>query len=300
MKSVAIFSAEPHRGWLPWGALAPFLALLFVLGPTFLAVIILNRFGLINREGPVSFEGIAAYALSAFTVVGLVVICWVRFVERRPLATIGFTLPGSLRKLTRGHLIGCASIVAVVVVTWIAGGYTASGYGQAWHEPLALLKIAALLGCFLVQGSVEEIVFRGWMLSAVARKFNLPWAIGLSSFIFCLLHYSPGLNWLVMSNLVLFSLFACAWAIRRNNIWGVMGWHAGWNWLLATGFDLPVTGIDLNLPALLAVMSPQGSDYLTGGAQGPEGSIACTVLFVGGIAWLLRSKTKPVPAQDGA
>jgi membrane protease YdiL (CAAX protease family) len=95
------------------------------------------------------------------------------------------------------------------------------------------------------------------MLSAVARKFNLPWAIGLSSFIFCLLHYNPGLNWLVILNLVLFSLFACAWVLRKNSLWGIMGWHAGWNWLLATGFELPVTGLDLKLPALLVALSPQ-------------------------------------------
>jgi CAAX protease family protein len=287
MKSVAIFSPEPHRGWLPWGALAPFLALLFVLGPTIPIVIALGRYGLVDPSGPASFEGIAAYALLAFTAVGLLVLGWVRFVERRPLATIGFTAPGGLRRFSLGHLIGCGSIVAVIAATWVAGGYAASGFGEAWNQPFALLKIAALLGCFVIQGSVEEIVFRGWMLSAVARKFNLPWAIGLSSLIFCLLHFSPNLNWLVMLNLVLFSLFACTWAIKKNNIWGVMGWHAGWNWLLATGFQLPVTGIDVHLPALLAAMRPQGSDYLTGGAQGPEGSVACTLLFLGGIAYLL-------------
>ncbi len=287
MKSRAIYSPEPHRGWLPWGALAPFLALVFVLAPTIPIVIVLDRLGYFGgAEGPVGYQGVALYTLLAFTAVGLLVLAWVRFVERRPLATIGLTPPGGAGIFTRGHLIGCASIVAVIVATWIAGGYEATAYGPAWHEPSALLKIALLLLCFVVQASVEELVFRGWMLSAVARKFNLAWAVGLSTFVFCLLHFNPGLNWLVILNLVLFSLFVCAWSLKKNNIWGAMGWHAGWNWLLAIGFQLPVTGLDVKLPALLVAMTPQGSDYLTGGAQGPEGSLACTALFVGGIVYL--------------
>jgi membrane protease YdiL (CAAX protease family) len=213
-------------------------------------------------------------------------------VERRPLATIGLKWPGGAGVFTRGHLIGCGSIVAVILVTWLAGGYEATAFGPAWQSPGSLLKIAALLLCFCVQGGVEEIVFRGWMLSAIARKFNLPWAIGLSSLLFCLMHFKPGLNWLVYLNLVLFALFACAWSLKRDNIWGIMGWHAGWNWLLATGFQLPVTGIETNLPALLAEMRPEGSDYLTGGGQGPEGGLAFTLLSTGAIIYLLLSKRR--------
>jgi len=289
MNSRAIYSPEPHRGWLPWGALAPFLALLFVLVPIIPTVIWFSRLGLFGREGPEGFEGIALYSLLAFTGTGLLVLGWTHFVEKRPLATIGLTRPGGAKTFTRGHLIGCASIIAVILATWIAGGYHATAYAPAWLSAGSLLKIVTLLFCFAIQGSVEEIVFRGWMLSAVARKFNVAWGVGLSTFIFCLLHFNPGLNWLVILNLVLYSLFACTWALKRNTLWGIMGWHAGWNWLLATGFQLPVTGIDVKLPALIAAMVPQGSDYLTGGGQGPEGSIACTILFAGGFIYLLKT-----------
>lgn len=292
MNSRAIYSPEPHRGWLPWGALTPILALVFFIAPTFPIMFGLVKLGVFDPKRFAGFQDIALYTLAAFTGVGLTVLAWVHFVERRPLATIGLTRPGVLGKFVRGHLTGCASIIFVIVATWAAGGYEATAYAPAWLSPSALIRIAALLFCFVLQGSVEEIVFRGWMLSAIARKFNVAWGIGLSSFIFCLLHFNPGLNWLVMLNLVLFSLFACTWALKKNSIWGIMGWHAGWNWLLATGFQLPVTGIDVKLPALLAAMNPQGSVYLTGGAQGPEGSLACMVLFIGGIAWMLR------PAAD--
>ncbi|HFF5999790.1 CPBP family intramembrane glutamic endopeptidase [Stenotrophomonas maltophilia] len=149
---------------------------------------------------------------------------------------------------------------------------------------------------FIFQASVEEIIFRGWMLSLVARKANVAAAVLLVSLVFCFLHFSPHQPLRVTLGIFLFSLFTCAWALRTGNIWGVMGWHAGWNGLLATGFELPVTGMDAHLPALLVALRPQGLDALTGGAQGPEGSYLCSVFFVAAIAWIQWRKTRG--AQD--
>jgi hypothetical protein len=39
------------------------------------------------------------------------------------------------------------------------------------------------------------------------------------------------------------------------------------------------------VPALAVTLAPIGSDLLTGGAQGPEGSIMCTLFFVCGIVF---------------
>jgi len=75
--------------------------------------------------------------------------------------------------------------------------------------------------------------------------------------------------------------------MRSKNVWGVMGWHAGWNWLLAVGFELPVTGLNSGLPALLVKLNPVGSVLLTGGAQGPEGSVWCNVVLIACIALVL-------------
>jgi hypothetical protein len=75
--------------------------------------------------------------------------------------------------------------------------------------------------------------------------------------------------------------------LKTRNIWGVMGWHAGWNWLLAVGFESRVTGLDMQVPALLVRLMPFGPDDLTGGAEGPEGSVFCTFLFAVAIAVLI-------------
>ena len=146
----------------------------------------------------------------------------------------------------------------MVAASWAAGALDPAGYGRAFASPAALGAIALLLLAFAVQSSVEEILFRGWLLSVVARKFNTLAAVGLTSIVFAFLHFSPGQAWLVTTNMLLFSVFACCWALRAGNVWGVMGWHAGWNWLLATGFELPVTELDAGLPALLVTLRPTG------------------------------------------
>src|SRR5262249_46316333 len=156
---------------------------------------------------------------------------------------------------------------------WIFGGYTQGGIAPALGDGNALKGIGLLLLAFAVQSSVEEILFRGWLLSAITRKLGFVVAVVLSGALFALLHYSPGQLPLVTANVFLFAVFASLWAWRVGNIWGVMGWHAGWNWLLAVGFQVPVTGIDVGLPALVVKLIPQGPAYLTGGTQGPEGSI---------------------------
>ena len=144
----------------------------------------------------------------------------------------------------------------------------------------------------MVQSGVEEILFRGWLLSVTARKFGPLVGVVLTTMLFSLLHFSPGQPLLSMLTIALFSVFACVWALRARSIWGVMGWHAGWNWLLATGFDLPVTGLDAGVPALLVTLIPVGPVWLTGGAEGPEASIFCAMVLTAGIAFFARRRAR--------
>ncbi len=288
MRSTAIYSAEPAKGWLPWGAFAPFLGLVLVIAPLAGASLGLARFHLLDAKGdPIGFAGLLAFLLVPFVLMGLVVLAWVRFVERRPQATIGLAGSDRIRTFLRGYGVGLATISSIVAAIWIAGGYDARLYGKAFASPGALMNIGLLLVGFAVQSSAEEIFFRGWLLSVISRKLNVATAVVLTSVVFSFLHYEPHQYWLVTLNTFLFSVFACAWALTTGNIWGVMGWHAGWNWLLATGFELPVTGLDAKMPALLVQLIARGPVALTGGPQGPEGSFFCGLFFAGASAFLV-------------
>lgn len=298
MRPVSLYSPEPARGWLPWGALAPFLCLLLVLVPDVATSLALERFHLADARGrPVGLTGFLSFLLFGFASMGLVFLCWIRFIERRPIATIGLGGRHRLRAFLAGHAIGLATISAVVAAIGLSGGFTTGGYGKAFGSWTALASLGALLVCFAVQSSVEEIVFRGWLLSGIARKLGVPIAVLLTSAVFTLLHFGPRQHWATTTSSFLFSAFTCAWALRAGSIWGVMGWHSGWNWLLAVGFELPVTGLHAGVPALLVKLVPRGSVLLNGGAQGPEGSLWCNAFFVAATAFVLwRSRRASHPA----
>jgi len=287
MKTTALFSPEPAKGWMPWGALAPVLCLVIVALPAIAAWKIEKIFGLVSAKGdPLGFAGLCSLLFLEFGVTGALLFGWVRLVERRSLATIGLVTGRALRTFLSGQAVGLATAAGVVAAIFLGGGYAVGESFAAWSSPVALAKIVVLFLGFAVQSSVEEILFRGWLMSAIARKLNVAWAVVLVSLVFMLLHYGPGQHWSLMLGTFLFSLFACGWALRAGNIWGVMGWHAAWNWLLAVGFEVPITGLDVQVPALLVKLSPVGSDALTGGAEGPEGSFLCTLFLAAASAWL--------------
>ncbi len=289
MPPTVLYSPAPAKGWQPWGALAPLLCILIVALPSIAAWKIEAWLGLVDAKGePLGFAGLCALLFLDFSFVGAVLFAWVRFVERRSLATIGLLGDRPWRTVLAGLGIGLATSTLVVAAIGLAGGYALGEILPAWASPPALLRMAILLAGFAVQSSVEEILFRGWLMSAIARRLNVVLAVVLTSTVFMLLHYSPHQAWDIMLGTFLFSVFACAWALTTGNIWGVMGWHIGWNWLIAVGFELPITGFDAHLPALIAKLTPVGPDALTGGAQGPEGSYLCALFFAAASALLIR------------
>ena len=293
-----IYSTSPARGWLPWALLAPVLCIVFAIATEIPSALLLERFGFQDAQGDlVGAPGLIAMLLVSFITGMLAVAAWIAFVERRNAGTIGLTKAVAATGFSGGLVVGLVMPAAVVACIWLAGAYEPGAQFPAVQSSGALIAIAGLFAGFLVQASIEEIIFRGWLISVITRRTNLIIAVVLSSLVFTLMHFSRGQPWLVTGNTLLFALFASAWSISSNNIWGVMGWHVGWNWIIATGFDVPVTGLDAGVPALIVSMAPAGPDFLTGGADGPEGSILCTLFLVCGIvffAWRIARKRRDV------
>jgi uncharacterized protein len=269
-----IFSPEPHRGWLPWTWLAPFICILLVAFVPFPLDYGLEWIGLTNAEGePVSTFGFCMFLLLPFSAMGAGTWAWARFVERRSPATLGLTGSRQMAKLVAGIAAGVCMVALTVISIWLAGRYVSGDILPAFFSPVSLFWIAILLACFVVQSGVEEFIFRGWLLSTVTRRWNLTAGFIVSSLAFTLVHLSPNQPAREIISSFTFALFACARAWRAGSIWGVMGWHAGWNWFTGVGFAVPITGLDVRLPALLVQLTPTGPDFLTGGPAGPEGSV---------------------------
>lgn len=283
-----IFSPEPHRGWLPWAWLSPVVCILLVAFSSLPFDFGLEWIGVMDaKRQPASASAFCLNLLLPFAGMGAAVWAWSRFVERRSLATLGLIGAGRLRKYMAGMGIGLAMVALAVMAIWLAGGYVDGDVLPAFSSPASLFWIAILLACFIFQAGVEEFIFRGWLLSTATRRWNLVAGFIASSTAFTFLHFSPHqpVREIVMA--FTFGMFACAWAWRAGSIWGVMGWHAGWNWITGVGFAVPITGFDLHLPALLVHLTPTGPDMLTGGPAGPESSVLTIGLLAAATLLLL-------------
>ncbi len=253
-----------------------------------------------SPRGPLGF----CLLLASFIAMGLAVSGWVRWVEKRSLASAGLCGEQRLKKFLTGLAVGIAMMGAIVTAIALSGGYRIADLTPAFASPAALGWIALLLVGFTVQASVEEFVFRGWLFSTIMQRWNKTAAFILSSAAFTFVHFSPRTPLLVLAMTFVFAIFACAWARRSNSIWGVMGWHTGWNWFGGTGFDVPITGLDSQLPALVVKLVPVGPAYLNGAGEGPEGSIYTLALLTAASLTLfllttLRGRSGIVPPRSG-
>lgn len=226
---------------------------------------------------------------SGLAVVAMLFSSWVmlRWVERRRFAALGFPLgQEAWRGLLLGVVIGGGFIV-VLVVWQVAVGWVRlepeAGTLAGW-----LSSVGSLALLLLVAAAGEELLFRGYAFQVLVESIGVPLAVVLSSAAFGALHlFNPEVSPLAVLNIGLAGAIMAAAYLRTRSLWTATGVHWGWNWLMSAVFDLPVSGIDFDVPVYDTVML--GPEAFTGGAFGPEGSVLTTVLSVPLIVWLFRT-----------
>jgi hypothetical protein len=222
-----------------------------------------------------------------FAPIVLLLWAWLAWYEHRPFWTLGFEPQRARKKLLRGVLAGVGAFATVVALLALTGSVElaprqAQGGGLwAWITPLLMILAWA------VQGSSEEILFRGWLMPVVGARYR-PWAgVLLAALSFAILHaLNLSVSWLALINLMLVGLFFSFYALWEGGIWGVCGFHLAWNWAQGNLFGFEVSG---NPPAggALLPLAASGPRALTGGGFGPEGGLAVTAVLVVALAVVL-------------
>jgi membrane protease YdiL (CAAX protease family) len=243
--------------------------------------------------GPGNFI-ITFYLLLSFFPIYLLIWGWLLLFERRHLWTAGFEWQGALWKYLRGFLIGILLIVFSVVAAAVTGvefdtllARTADPAGML----LGLAGIAIILVGWIVQGGAEEVLTRGFLLPIFGVRYGLPVAILVSSVLFSALHlFNDYLSWIALLNLALFGVFACLYALREGSLWGICALHSSWNWAQGNLFGLPVSGT--NSGSSLVSLTLTGPDWWAGGAFGPEGGFAVSLVLLISCIILLLPRRK--------
>ncbi len=202
-----------------------------------------------------------------------------RLFEGLPWRSLGMTFhQGWLRDLLIGCAIGFAALtVAVGIATAFGGlrfslGSSALGMIRSLGGSAVLLFVAAL---------AEEALFRGYPLQTLTRARLAVFALLLTSVPFGLSHLDNpnAIPFATFANTALAGIWLGVAYLRTRSLWFPLGVHWAWNWALGGVFGLPISGKNLISNPLLRG-NDVGPAWLTGGAYGIEGGVACTIALV--------------------
>ncbi len=229
-----------------------------------------------------------------------IIFLWVKFIERRPIRSLGFPKQTVLTTYLRGFGFAILLMSLYVVFALILGVYSLDHFRFNGFSFMVWLPVLITLPGWMLQGASEEILTRGWFFQAASKKHVLTGII-LSSTLFAMLHLANnGITWLSWCNLVLYGLFAVFYALKTENLWAVCGFHSAWNWVQGNIFGIAVSGNDLLGGSLMSPGAAKGPDLLTGGAFGAEGSLIVSGLLIVSIIWVIIRKNAVSHPPTGA
>ena len=195
------------------------------------------------------------------------------------------TMPGSL---LAGAALGIGLQSLVILVMYLMGGYTIVSV-----NPISFILPGLLIA--FTSGITEEVLFRGVIFRIINEKWGSIIALTVSALLFGLIH-------LMNKNSSLYSGIAIAIEagillgacyIYSGNLWLPIGVHFGWNFAEADLFGGILSGNDIGKTLITAKFT--GSEYLTGGAFGPENSLPSILICTGAgvlLLWLAYKKKR--------
>ncbi|MFT4305694.1 MAG: type II CAAX endopeptidase family protein [Microbacterium sp.] len=239
--------------------------------------------------------GVAGVA-PAFLSTWLLLWLWLRFTERRRFATIGFAVrPSGARvalRALRGTGIALAQFAVYLAVGFAAGAlsFGEAPTGGVLNLP-ALGWVAVALLAFVVQSGAEEIIARGYLVQVWYPRTGVVGALVVSAAYFTIAHsFSDEFSLLPIVDMTLYSVLAVFWVLAERGLWGVIAYHATWNWVQGSLFGVAVSGTEPPDSLLTVYTAPDAAGALTGGDYGAEGSvvdIAVLLVLIAGavVAW---------------
>lgn len=225
---------------------------------------------------------------------GLLLASWIMSkIEGRTIANYGLPWRTMLgRRFWQGSAVSFASITALLLSLRFLGVFH---FGNMRLHGTAILKWSFIYALVtLVIGFKEEFQYRGYGLFTLATGLGFWPAAILSSLYFAYNHYAyAGVAGVGLLNVGAFGLLSCIALQRTGSLWMSIGLHTAWNWTEGFFYGVPVTGHVLP-ERLLNSTFVRGSNWLTGGLIGPEGSWLSIplllTLWVMVMAWFPKAK----------
>jgi len=211
-----------------------------------------------------------------------------RWIDGRPFRSAGLHLHRTWgRQLWFGFWLGSVLISVVFGAIYLGRGFSIEAVVMGGGALVVALLVNLVF--FLMVGVTEEFLFRGYFLQVLSGGVGFAAAVAISSLLFGLGHFfGPRQNLLGAVNAGLVGALFCLMVYRARSLWIPIGAHAGWNFCESWLWSVPDSSY--MFPGHLLKVGIHGPQWLTGGSDGPEGSVVtCLVLVLAAVfVWRAR------------
>lgn len=194
-----------------------------------------------------------------------------RLIDRRSFESLGFNRQHFYPDAVIGFAIGTFLISFGALVLYYMNSLK---WTDIVYNPRDFFFSFILLGMIAAS---EELIFRGYVLRNLMKSFNKWTALLVSALLFSIVHYSNlGIPVLGLINTFLGGLVLGITYVITRSLWLPIFFHLSWNFIQG-----PVLGFRVSGLSFASIMSSEtsGSEVITGGQYGFEGSIICTFLL---------------------
>ena len=203
-----------------------------------------------------------------------ILLFFVKYFEKTTYDYFGFSKENNVLAIKAGLGLAIFSVVGVVVILLISNNISLT-----LSNNFKIGTIIILIILVLIQGFIEEIVFRGYLMTRLAAKKGKWIAIILSSLFYLVFRMSnPAISKLDLINIFLISIVMSLLYWYFDNILVIAIFHAFWNCISGVILGFNISGIRVS-DSLFAVKVISDKQILIGGSYGIEGSIITTVFF---------------------
>ncbi len=234
----------------------------------------------------------------AATVVTLLLPLARKWIDKRSLAALGLKWDRfAIKDLIFGWTLSGLMAASFFAILVSSGRLEVTGF--AWTTSAVLLP---LLGYFLLHvlvGWWEELFFRGYLFDNMVAGMGLLVAIIISCILYGLIHaINPNATLLSTLIIVGFGYLRLYGLLSTKQLWLSMGMHMGWNFFQGPIFGFAASG---HATFKLIEHTTTGSDSISGGEFGPEGSLLMIPILVITLGvmylWSKRRSKDSVPAE---
>ena len=224
------------------------------------------------------FKNIVGYniisVLCSYIFSAVILLLFVKYFEKTTFEYFGFSKENYLEAIKVGTGLAIFSVVGIVAILLMSDNISLT-----LSKDLKIGIIIMLVILVIMQGFLEEIVFRGYLMTRLAAKKGKWIAILLSSIFYIVFRMSnPSASKLDLINIFLISIVMSLLYWYFDNILVIAIFHAFWNCISGLVFGFNLSGIKLS-DSIFTVEAISDKQVLIGGSYGIEGSIIATVFF---------------------